>query len=372
MVEAQLTPGRSSGRSFDRSGSFIAQTSPLLRRAFTSALTDDALGSLDGGPPGTHANAVGGAITTLAMSLPPPHPHAHRSVIQEERQWRRPDILSGGNRPNLRLVAARWRGSDLSERTSEITGDYHMLSISLEPTEFSIWLGTRSIANQEVIPGTIQVTPPALPARIVYHKAYDALHVFIQNSVLKEFFEWSYGKATIGDVVLRDPDYAHDPLIGRLSLALLSADELGGSYSELYANSLSLAIVARLFALYAEKPAAVSQRNLAALPNWRLKRVIDFIESHTDQPITLADLARTAGLSRMHFAAQFRKATSLRPHEYLLRRRVEKAKVMLTTTALPIAQVALTAGFSSQSHFTGVVKRLTGLTPLRWRELGRA
>ena len=236
MVEAQLTPGRSSGRSFDRSGSFIAQTSPLLRRAFTSALTDDALGSLDGGPPGTHANAVGGAITTLAMSLPPPHLHARRPVIQEERQWRRPDILSGGNRPNLRLVAARWRGSDLSERTSEITGDYHMLSISLEPTEFSIWLGTRSIANQEVIPGTIQVTPPALPARIVYHKAYDALHVFIQNSVLKEFFEWSYGKATIGDVVLRDPDYAHDPLIGRLSLALLSADELGGSYSELYAE----------------------------------------------------------------------------------------------------------------------------------------
>ena len=99
--------------------------------------------------------------------------------------------------------------------------------------------------------------------------------------------------------------------------------------------------------------------------------VIDFMDAHADKPITLADLARTAGLSRMHFAAQFRKATNLRPHEYLLRRRIEKAKVMLATGSSPIADVALTLGFSSQSHFTGVFKRFTGLTPRGWRDVSR-
>jgi AraC family transcriptional regulator len=149
---------------------------------------------------------------------------------------------------------------------------------------------------------------------------------------------------------------------------LLSADELGGSHGALYADSVSLAIVARLFALYAEKPDSTSQRNVGALPTWRLKRVIDFMETHADEPITLADLAHTAGLSRMHFAAQFRKATNLRPHEYLLRRRIEKAKVMLATGSSPVAEVALSLGFGSQSHFTGVFKRFTGVTPRRWRE----
>lgn len=267
--------------------------------------------------------------------------------------------------------STQWTGSDLREQTSEITGDYHMLSISLEPTEFSIWLGRTSIPNKEVIPGTIQLTPPGVPARIIYHKAYDALHVFIQNSLLKELFELSFGMSPKGDVVLHDPNYAHDPLIGRLGVALLSADELGGSCGELYADALSLAIVARLFALYAEKPDSTSQRNVASLPNWRLKRTIDFIDSHADEPITLADLARTAGLSRMHFAAQFRKATGLRPHEYLLRQRVEKAKTMLRTTHLPIVEIALAVGFGSQAHFTGVFKRFAGETPHRWRECSR-
>jgi len=122
----------------------------------------------------------------------------------------------------------------------------------------------------------------------------------------------------------------------------------------------------------AEKPTPTQRREVAALPNWRLKRVIDFMETHADQPITLGDLAHIAGLSRMHFAAQFRKATGLRPHAYLLRRRIEKAKTILATSSSAIAEVALTVGFSSQSHFTGVFKRLTGLTPLSWRELSRA
>ena len=264
-------------------------------------------------------------------------------------------------------------GTDLREQTSEITGDYHMLSISLKPTEFSIWLGATSIPNKEVIPGVMQLTGPALPARIVYHKPYDVLHLFMGNALLREFFEWSYGKLPVGEVVLRDPHYAHDPLIGQLGAALLSADELGDSDSELYADSLSLAILTRLFALYGEKPASASQTNAGGLPTWRLKRVIDFIESRVENQvnghITLADLARIAGLSRMHFAAQFRKATGLRPHEYLLRRRVEKAKILLATSNSPVAEVALTVGFSSQAHFAGVFKRFVGRTPREWRAI---
>lgn len=327
-----------------------------------------AVRSFDGGLAQTHPIALREHGTCRAISLPIPQPRPRTSIIQEEQDWRRPAILAGGNRASPRVFAARWTGNDLREKRSEITGDYHMLSVSLHRTKFTFWLGTTSIPNKEVVPGTLQLTPPALPTRIVFHQPYDSLHVFIQNALLKEFFVRSYGKAPAGDIVLRDPNYAHDPVIARLAFALLSADEFG-MHGELYAESLSLAVVARLFALYAEKPASTSRRDVAALPNWRLRRVIDFMESHVERPITLADLAGIAGLSRMHFAAQFRKATGLRPHEYLLRRRVEKAKVLLATSSIPIVEVALTVGFSSQSHLTGVFKRLTDLTPLHWRQL---
>jgi transcriptional regulator GlxA family with amidase domain len=70
----------------------------------------------------------------------------------------------------------------------------------------------------------------------------------------------------------------------------------------------------------------------------------------------------------MHFAAQFRAATGLRPHEYMLRIRIEKAQAMLATSAMPIVEVALTCGFASQAHFTTAFRRVAGLTPNRWRQ----
>ena len=372
MVEIRHTPDRSSGQSFDTSGSFIAQIGPLIPGAHVSTPTEvHTLGSLDGGPPEHRSNSGRGHTMPLAISLPPSATALSEANHTGEREWRRPDFLPDSGRADLRLVATRWTGADLREKTSEITGDYHMLSISLKPTEFSIWLGTTSIPHKKLAPGMMQLTAPALPARIVYHEAYDVLHLFIPNSFLKEFSEWTYGKAPIGDIALRDPSYAQDPVIGGLGAALLAADELDGRHGALYAESLSLAIVARLFSLYAERQASTSQRDVAALPNWRLKRVVDFMDCNAEKQIKLADLARIAGLSRMHFAAQFRKATGQRPHEYLLRRRVEKAKVMLTTTRQPIAAVALTVGFSSQAHLTDKFKRFVGLTPHRWRECNR-
>jgi AraC family transcriptional regulator len=74
-----------------------------------------------------------------------------------------------------------------------------------------------------------------------------------------------------------------------------------------------------------------------------------------------------AGLSRMHFAAQFRAATGYRPHEYLLYQRIESAKSMLSGTDMPLAQVALSVGFQAQPHFSTVFKRITGESPARWR-----
>jgi AraC family transcriptional regulator len=78
-------------------------------------------------------------------------------------------------------------------------------------------------------------------------------------------------------------------------------------------------------------------------------------------------LAAVAELSRMHFASQFRVATSLRPHEFLRQQRIKRAKALLQSTTMPIVEIALTVGFQTQAHFTTVFKRSVGYTPQRWR-----
>ncbi len=96
-------------------------------------------------------------------------------------------------------------------------------------------------------------------------------------------------------------------------------------------------------------------------------RVADYVDSHLSNKITLSDLAAVAGLSRMHFASQFRMATGLRPHEYLVRRRVERAQELLATSGMPLVEVALEVGFKTQAHFTTVFTRVVGKTPKAWQ-----
>ena len=109
------------------------------------------------------------------------------------------------------------------------------------------------------------------------------------------------------------------------------------------------------------------RRFRAGLAPWRLARAEAFVTANLAKPILLADLARAAGLSRMHFAAQFRASTGLQPHAYVLARRIERAQALLRGGQMTLADVALAVGFKSHSHFSTAFRRHLGLSPDRWR-----
>ncbi len=304
----------------------------------------------------------------LQISLERPR-RSHR-IIHEERAWRWPDSVEDLDQSHPKLIVSRWQGMDCREHAFEIVGDYHILAIALEATRVSLQLGARLFPQQEIVPGAIQITPPGVPARVVHTQPYDILHLHIPNLLLRECFEWSHHKWPTDGVVLRDPLLARDALLQNLGVTLLSIADCDDPTGSLLADFLALAAATHLLGLYGEIPPPAA-RKVIALPKWRLKRATEFIEAHLGSPIALADVAGATGLSRMHFAAQFRAATGVRPHEYALRRRIEKAQALLVTTNIPIAELALASGFSSQAHFTVVFKRISGLTPGRWRQSHR-
>ena len=157
-----------------------------------------------------------------------------------------------------------------------------------------------------------------------------------------------------------------DPVVQRLCHALEAAED--GESRQLYAEPVRLAIVARLLGPPPERETnPQTRRTKAALQKWRLKRVLEFVNGHLEEKITLTALARVAGLSRMYFAAQFRAATGLRPHEFVLQRRIERSQELLVQTRLTLVDIALSVGFQTQAHFTTVFKRFAGDTPHQWR-----
>jgi AraC family transcriptional regulator len=103
----------------------------------------------------------------------------------------------------------------------------------------------------------------------------------------------------------------------------------------------------------------------------RLRAVVAYIEDHLDASPTLEQLAAVARLSPSHFARQFKAATGLPPHQYVIARRVERSKQFLEGGDLSLAEVAARAGFSDQSQFSHHFKRVVGVTPGQFRTPAR-
>jgi AraC family transcriptional regulator len=104
------------------------------------------------------------------------------------------------------------------------------------------------------------------------------------------------------------------------------------------------------------------------LPRRKLQRVIEYIMENLEGSPTQEQMASVTHLSPYHFARQFRGATGLSPHQYLIARRVERAKHLLQADdEVCLAQVALRVGFFDQSHFSSHFKRIVGVTPRQFQ-----
>lgn len=176
---------------------------------------------------------------------------------------------------------------------------------------------------------------------------------------------------TIAEQLVRKPDTAaitprlqlRDARVQHLAWALRAELDAGDASDPLYAESIGTALAVRL--LDAAEPL---QARRAVLAPRLAARVTDYIESHLDARLTLTELAALVDLSVPHFKVLFRGTLGMPVHQYVVRRRVERARTLLLKGGLNATQVALEVGFAHQSHLAHWMNRVLGVTP---RELMR-
>ena len=158
-----------------------------------------------------------------------------------------------------------------------------------------------------------------------------------------------------------------DPQICRLLTTLDSHLQDGSPGGSLFSESIAVALSAHLAQRYGSLPQQL-ERHRGGLSPSRLSKVIEYIHANLSDELQLSTLAEIANINLYHFARAFKQSVGESPHQYVLRRRIEQAKQLLSNPRISILEASARTGFVDQSHFSKVFRRLVGTAPTQYRQ----
>ncbi|MCA0941987.1 AraC family transcriptional regulator [Salipiger pacificus] len=166
---------------------------------------------------------------------------------------------------------------------------------------------------------------------------------------------------------LRRIQAQEDQVLRHLALAILPALAQPDAADALFVEQLAVTIGAHL--LHRHRGSGDILADAAhRLSPIAIRQAQEMLMAGLDERASIARIAETLEMSRNAFFKSFRETVGLSPYQWLLSQRVDHARRLLLTTDLPLVEIALTCGFSDQSHFTRIFKRLEGTSPGRWRQ----
>jgi len=243
---------------------------------------------------------------------------------------------------------------------------HHRLVLVTRPPE-DLDLRYEGVKRHRPTPaGSITLVPAGSTAWVRSSGHKDELHIFLEAGlvarVAAEAFDLDPARLTVPPL-----DGLDLPHLRATMLAVdaeLTAGGAGGPLAtESLANVLAVHLIRHVLA-----PHRPERGRDGTLPRVRLRAVVEYVEEHLGAGPTLEQMAAVARLSPYHFARQFKRATGLPPHQYVILRRVDRAKQLLQCGGdLSLAELAAHAGFSDQSQFTHHFKRIVGVTPGQFR-----
>jgi AraC family transcriptional regulator len=267
------------------------------------------------------------------------------------------------------VEAAHYRAASAAELHPPALSHHRLILFARPPEELDLrYDGVKRCVAPPA--GAIALVPAGIPVHWRWRGDFDWLHIFLEPRLVARVAAQAFDLDPARLIIppLNCLDLPHLRAAMRAVDAELSACGAGGALAaESLANVLAVHLIRYLLA--PRRPERVRD---GRLPRGRLRAVIDLIEENLDAGLTLELMAAAAHLSVYHFARQFKAATGMPPHQYVIARRVERAKQLLqTSTTLTVAEVAANAGFSDQSQLSHHFKRLVGVTPQQFRTPAR-
>jgi AraC family transcriptional regulator len=218
-------------------------------------------------------------------------------------------------------------------------------------------------------PRRVSLTPGQASVRWQHSGNPEILQIYLRQSIYQSAVHELFGvDSTAADIV---PRFAIvDPLLEQLAIAVADALRQGtedGIYIDSIAQMMAVHL-ARQHSTYSKPMRIPPAFATSGAPGWKMRRLLDYIEQHLEGDLSLENMAQVAEISPLYLPRAFKGALGQSPHQYVLSRRIERAKKMLRDTSMPVVDVALACGFSSQSHLAHWFTRHVGVSPAVYRK----
>jgi AraC family transcriptional regulator len=208
--------------------------------------------------------------------------------------------------------------------------------------------------------GYSDIIPAGTPSRWEMKESDTVLLLNVAQSLLRTVAEECGHDSRRIEILNRFQ--TRDTKIEHVGWALKAEMETGYPNGRLYVESLAQALAIHLLNRHSSQSHEVSSPK-GGIPGRRLKQVLSYIEDNLGQDLSLQSIAEVSGLSASYFKTAFRTSVGHPVHQYVIQRRVERARSLLSEGELPISQVALETGFAHQSHLAYHMRRQLGVTP---------
>jgi AraC family transcriptional regulator len=241
----------------------------------------------------------------------------------------------------------------------------HLLSLRLGPlgpVEYRI-AGERA-RRQVVVPGHLHLISQGTPLWWRSHQAANILFIALEPRFVAAI---AHPSVPVKRLSFTNRCAFRDPALAHLLLALRAELQAGCPAGRLYGESLATALALHLLQRYAGCPPTDGDPR-GGLPPARLRRVLDYMQAHLGEELSLRQLADVVQLSPHHFAARFKQSTGVAPYQYVLQQRIATAQHLLAEPRLSLVEIAYRLGFSSQAHFTTMFRLHVGTTPGAYRQ----
>ncbi|UGY03892.1 helix-turn-helix domain-containing protein [Bradyrhizobium quebecense] len=249
---------------------------------------------------------------------------------------------------------------------SLIAEDAFLVSLKLHDyPDCELWERGRCIMKADVRAGTTYLYDLKRDPRYVINKPFHSLFFYLPRSALDGIVEQS-GAPRIGELDCRIGVGHDDEVVRQIGASLLQGLRRPDEPNQLFVDHMMLAFSAHIAQSYGGLQ-RITKPSRGGLAPWQVKRACEKLDSDLGGKFSLQQIAAEFDLSVSHFSRAFRISTGLPPHQWLLRRRLEAAKQLMTVRDLPLAEIALSAGFANQSHFTRVFSAAIGVSPGVWR-----